>query len=242
MLKIAVCDDDNGELSHVKALLEQYQVQKRIGMRIELFHSAMELMDALRTTNYQLLLLDILMPGFTGIQAAREIRTSDSETKIIFLTSSPEFAVESYRVDAFYYLLKPIREDELFPVLDRLLQQFRRAEETLLLTLPSGVLRLPYTRIVVLEVNSKHLLFYLNDGSIREIPGSLTQYEPQLLERREFVKVHRAYLVNMDYIQHLKGTELITYSGVTVPISRLLSNQVRKDYMEFLFQKEDGQP
>ena len=242
MLKIAVCDDDNGELSHVTALLQQYQARNRLAVRIDAFLSAMELMDALRTTNYQLLLLDILMPGFTGIQAAREIRTSDSETKIIFLTSSPEFAVESYGVDAFYYLLKPIREDELFPVLDRLLQQFRRAEDTLLLTLPSGVLRLPYSRIEVLEVNSKRLLFYLNDGSVREIPGTLTQYEPQLLARREFVKVHRSYLVNMDDIQHLKGTELITYSGVRVPISRLLSNQVRKDYMEFLFQKEDGQP
>ena len=242
MLKIAVCDDDNGELSHVTALLQQYQARNRLAVRIDAFLSAMELMDALRTTNYQLLLLDILMPGFTGIQAAREIRTLDSETKIVLLTSSPEFAVESYRVDAFYYLLKPIREDDLFPVLDRLLQQFRRAEDTLLLTLPSGVLRLPYSRIEVLEVNSKHLLFYLNDGSIREIPGTLTQYEPQLLERREFVKVHRSYLVNMDDIQHLKGTELITYSGVRFPISRLLSNQVRKDYMDFLFQKEDGQP
>ena len=242
MLKVAVCDDDNGELSHVTALLQQYQARNRLAVRIDAFLSAMELMDALRTTNYQLLLLDILMPGFTGIQAAREIRTFDSETKIIFLTSSPEFAVESYRVDAFYYLLKPIREDDLFPVLDRLLQQFRRAEDTLLLTMPSGVLRLPYSRIEVLEVNSKRLLFYLNDGSVREIPGTLTQYEPQLLARREFVKVHRSYLVNMDDIQHLKGTELITYSGVRVPISRLLSNQVRKDYMDFLFQKEDGQP
>lgn len=242
MLKIAVCDDDNGELSHVTALLQQYQARNRLAVRIDAFLSAMELMDALRTTNYQLLLLDILMPGFTGIQAAREIRTFDSETKIVFLTSSPEFAVESYGVDAFYYLLKPIREDDLFPVLDRLLQQFRRAEDTLLLTMPSGVLRLPYSRIEVLEVNSKRLLFYLNDGSVREIPGTLTQYEPQLLARREFVKVHRSYLVNMDDIQHLKGTELITYSGVRVPISRLLSNQVRKDYMDFLFQKEDGQP
>ena len=242
MLKIAVCDYDNGELSHVTALLQQYQARNRLAVRIDAFLSAMELMDALRTTNYQLLLLDILMPGFTGIQAAREIRTFDSETKIVFLTSSPEFAVESYGVDAFYYLLKPIREDDLFPVLDRLLQQFRRAEDTLLLTMPSGVLRLPYSRIEVLEVNSERLLFYLNDGSVREIPGTLTQYEPQLLARREFVKVHRSYLVNMDDIQHLKGTELITYSGVRVPISRLLSNQVRKDYMDFLFQKEDGQP
>lgn len=242
MLRIAVCDDDNAELSHVTTLLKQYQARNRLAARIDVFSNAMDLMDALRGVNYQLLLLDILMPGFTGIQAAREIRTFDSETKIIFLTSSPEFAVESYRVDAFYYLLKPIREGDLFPVLDKLLQQFRRSEDTLLLTMPSGVLRLPYSRIEVLEVNSKRLLFYLNDGSVREIPGTLTQYEPQLLEHGEFVKVHRSYLVNMDYIQQLKGSELVTCSGVTVPVSRLLSNQVRKNYMDFLFQKEDGQP
>lgn len=242
MLKIAVCDDDNGELSHITALLEQYQARKRVALRIELFHNATELMEALRGTNYQLLLLDILMPGFTGIQAARELRAFDSETKIIFLTSSPEFAVESYRVDAFYYLLKPIGADDLFPVLDRLLGQLHRAEETLLLTMPAGLVRLPYSSIEVLEVNSKHLLFYLNDGSLREISGTLTQYEPQLLGHGGFVKVHRSYLVNMDYIQHFKGNELTTCSGVTVPVSRLLSNQVHKDYMDFLFQKEDGQP
>ena len=242
MLKIAVCDDDNGELSHVKALLEQYQSQKRIGMRIELFHSAMELMEALHSADYQLLLLDILMPGFTGIQAARELRGFDKETKIIFLTSSPEFAVESYQVDAFYYLLKPIRAEDLFPVLDRLLGQLRRAEDTLLLTLSSGVLRLPFSDIEVLEINSKRLLFYLTDGSIREIPGTLTQYEPQLLGQEGFAKVHRSYLVNMEHIRQFQTSQLITYSGRTVPVSRLLSGAVRKEYLDYLFRKEDRQP
>lgn len=242
MLKIAVCDDDNAELSHVTALLRQYQGQHHIAAQVDVFHSGIELMDGLRTVNYQLLILDILMPGFTGIQTAREIRTFDSETKIIFLTSSPEFAVESYGVGAFYYLLKPVKSGDLFPVLDKLMQHLRRSEDTLLLTMPSGVIRLPYSYIEVLEVNSKRLLFYLNDGSIREIPGALTQYESQLLGHREFIKVHRSYLVNMDYIQHLKGNGLVTCSGVTVPVSRLLSNQVRKDYLDFLFQKEDAQP
>ena len=95
MLKIAVCDDDSGERAHVTALLKQYQAQNHLAARIDAFSSAVELMEALHGVNYDLLLLDILMPGFTGIQAAREIRGFDRETKIIFLTSSPEFAVES---------------------------------------------------------------------------------------------------------------------------------------------------
>lgn len=238
MLNIAICDDDAAELAHVTVLLEQYQAQKHIVAHIDTFHNAIELMDALRTKNYQLLILDILMPGFTGIQAARELRSFDSETKIIFLTSSPEYAVESYRVNAFYYLLKPIESKELFPVLDRLMQQLSRTEATLLLTTASGLVRLPHSSIEALEVNSKHLLFYLNDGAVREIYGTLTEYEPQLLKTGGFVKVHRSYLVNMDSILHLKGNELITYSGKIIPISRLLSNQVRKEYMDYLFRKE----
>lgn len=238
MVNIAVCDDNSVELSHVTMLLKQYQAQHCLAVRIDIFSNAIDLMNAIHSVNYQLLLLDILMPGFSGIQAAREIRTFDSETKIIFLTSSPEYAVESYSVDAFYYLLKPVREDDLFPVLDRLLRQFQQAEDALLLTFPSGVIRLPYSRLEVLEVNSKRLLFYLNDGSIQKVSGTMTQYEPQLLERREFVKVHRSYLVNMDYIRHLKGNVLVTCSGVTVPVSRLLSSQVHKTYMDFLFQEE----
>lgn len=239
MLKIALCDDDSRELTHVGALLEQYQSRNHIAARIDTFPNAMALMDALRRETYHLLILDILMPGFSGIQAARELRSFDSETKILFLTSSPEYAVESYQVDAFYYLLKPIRSADLFPVLDRLLQQLRRAEDTLLVTLPSGLVRLPCSRVEVLEVNSKRLLFYLSDGTLREVRGTLAEYEPQLLKTGFFVKVHRSYLVNMDYILHLKATELVTCTGKTVPISRLVSAQVRQEYMDFLFRKED---
>jgi len=242
MLKIAVCDDNKGDLDHVVRLLKRYQEDNRVAARVDTFQSAMAMMDALRTESFDLLILDILMPGFSGIQAAREIRSFDTETKILFLTSSAEFAVESYRVDAFYYLLKPVETGEFFGVLDRFLAQYRRPEDSLLLTMPSGLLRLPISSIEVLEINSKQLLFYLNDGSLRQIHGTLTEYEPQLLSTGEFIKVHRSYLVNMDYILQLKGNELVTSSGKQIPVSRLLANQVRKEYMDFLFRKEgDGE-
>ena len=240
MLKIAVCDDEQRERDYAAGLVKEYLAENHIAARVDVFHSAVELMEALHHDNYGLLFLDILMPGFSGIQAARELRNFDSETGIVFLTSSPEFAVESYRLDAFYYLLKPLDREELFLVLDRFLRQRQRSGEALLLNTASGLVRLSCGRIEAVEVNSRHLLFYLNDGSVREIPGTLTEYEPQLLKTGAFVKVHRSYLVNMDYIQHLQGAELTTSGGKKVPVSRLLSNQVRKEYMDYLFRKERG--
>lgn len=237
MLNIALCDDDPGALSHAKALLAEY-LEGKGPYAISQFSGAMALLDAMRAKSFSLLLLDILMPGLTGIQAARELRRCDRETKIIFLTSSPEFAVESYRVEAFSYLLKPIHREDLFPVLDRYFLQLRQAEKTVLLSTPEGLLRLPCDQIEVLEINSKKLLFCLTDGTQRQISGTLAEFETTLLESGSFVKVHRSYLVNMDCIRQLGTGTLVTYSGRTVPISRLLVSGVRQTYLNYLFQKE----
>lgn len=237
MLNIALCDDDPGALSHAKALLAEY-LEGKGPYAISQFSGAMALLDAMRAKSFSLLLLDILMPGLTGMQAARELRRCDRETKIIFLTSSPEFAVESYRVEAFSYLLKPVHREDLFPVLDRFFLQLRQAEKTVLLSTPEGLLRLPCDQIEVLEINSKKLLFCLTDGTQRQISGTLAEFEPALLESGSFVKVHRSYLVNMDCIRQLGTGTLVTYSGRTVPISRLLVSGVRQTYLNYLFQKE----
>ena len=175
MLKVAVCDDDSQMLTDLAALLGRYQQEKHIVLTVDAFTSAVELLSALRTKDYNFLIMDILMPGLTGMQAAREIRTYNTHLSLLFLTSSPEFAVESYSVDAFSYLLKPVNESSLFPVLDRLMKRLLRSEEALTLTSFSGIVRLPFTAIEFLEVNSKHLRFFMEDGTIQEIPGTLSE-------------------------------------------------------------------
>lgn len=238
MLNIALCDDDPAARAHARSLLEDYLAKRHLAAQIEEYQTAAALLDGLKNRSCQILLLDILMPGFTGMQAARELRGFDGETQIVFLTSSPEFAVESYQVDAFSYLLKPIHKEALFPVLDKLQRQLQRSGETLLLPTASGLLRLGCHQVEALEVNSKKLLFYLDDGSVQRISGSLSEFEPQLLKHRQFIKIHRSYLVNMDAIRRFGGAEITTYSGRSFPISRLLSQTVRKAYLDYLFEKE----
>lgn len=235
MLKIAICDDDVQELSRISDLLSQYKTEKNAVLKYDAFSVAIELLEAMRQQVYDILILDVLMPGIDGIKVAHEIRSFDSGVKIIFLTSSPEFAVESYAVNAHYYLLKPGIPDMLFSVLDRIFLEKSRAEETLSIMHPSGLMHLPIACVEFLEVYSKRLIFHLDDGSIKEIRGSLSDFEDQFLCRDNFFKVHRSYIVNMEYIQSINAKEITTYTGQTVPVSRLLHGKVKEAYMHFLF-------
>ena len=113
-MKIAVCDDNQEELHRVASLLEDYQEEKTVSISLRLFGSSVELASIAQQENFDLYLLDVLMPALNGMELAREIRTFNTAVPILFLTSSPEFAVESYTVHAANYLLKPVSRESLF--------------------------------------------------------------------------------------------------------------------------------
>ncbi len=235
MLKIAICDDNVQELSRISGLLNQYKAEKNAVLKYDAFGAAIELLEAMKRQAYDVLILDVLMPGMDGLAAAHEIRGFDSAIKIIFLTSSPDFAVESYAVNAHYYLLKPATTDKLFPILDRIFLENNKKSDFLNIMQPSGLIRLHPGRIEFLEVCGKRLMFYFDDGSVREIRGSISAFEDKLLCRDNFIKVHRSFIVNMENIQSLNIRDITTYTGKSVPVSRLLYNQVKESYMNFLF-------
>ncbi len=235
MIRIAICDDELQELSRITKLISRYYDQKKAAYRYDAFSSATELLETMKKCAYDILLLDVLMPGINGIQAAHEIRGYDQDIKIIFLTSSPEYAVESYAVDAYYYFMKPATEAKLFPILDKIYLEALSSEEGLSIKSAAGIMRISFHKLEFLEVMNKKLFFHLSDGKVKEVPGALSSIEEKLLSRKEFIKVHRSYIVNMGYIEELRNGTILTSSGHNIPISRLITVQVRESYMKYLF-------
>ena len=234
-MKIAVCDDDSQELERISALIDTYKRESKVPLTYKTFRSATELISSMGSSDYDILLLDILMPGINGMQAAHEIRAFDAGVKIAFLTSSPEFAVESYAVKAYDYILKPVSKDKLFSILDAVIAEELKPLEGLTIKTQSGVARILFSRLAFVEIMNRKLYFHLADGSVREVSASLASFEEDLLARAEFVKVHRSYIVNLWQVGELRSKELITHAGKTVPISRLLYGKVREAYMRHLF-------
>ena len=236
-MNIAVCDDQLEELKAVESLLRMWQEQQCAAIRLHLFHNAGALLEAARKERFTLYLLDVMMPGTSGMAAAREIRTFDSAADIVFLTSSPGFAYESYGVQALEYLLKPITAKKLFPLLSRL---DLREQEALTLKSNGAFIRVPFSELSYVEVSGKHLYFNMIDGQVREVVGVLREFEPLLLSRSEFMRIHRSYIVNMLQIRELSSAGVQTFSGQSLPVSRLLYPQLQKDYMALLFEQREG--
>lgn len=178
---IAVCDDQIEELEKLTALLQAWQSDRRSDVRFQTFRSGGQLLDAARAERFTLYLLDVLMPGMTGMDAAREIRSFDAAADIIFLTTSPGFAYESYGVRAAEYLLKPISAKLLYPVLDKLYLRDQKPQDGLTVKSNGMLVRLPFSQLSYVEVNGKHLFFNMADGTVYEVAASMREYEGALL-------------------------------------------------------------
>lgn len=240
MLQIAVCDDDIKELSNVGTLINEYRTTFRSDITYMSFTNPIELcMSISSDSQIDLIFLDIVMPDQNGIETARKIRKHDENVKIIFLTSSAEFAVDSYAVGAYYYALKPIVKESFFALLQKVTAEINKQDEHLIVKCKTGISRIRLRNLCFCEVISKTVYYHLSDGAVLESSGSITELENQLLLRRNFVKPHRSYIVNMLYIETLTAKEIIMVSKEIIPLPKPKYNEVKNAYLSIAFSNGD---
>ena len=233
-MKLAICDDDKQELTHILSLLVSYQKQHATNISIQTFQNSFELASAAAEERYDLYLLDIIMPGLNGMELAREIRGFDRAADIIFLTTSPEFAVESYTVKATNYLMKPVSEDKLFHALDEILEtQEKEQEKSIVLKSTIGVHKIPLSRLMYVEAQGRKVVYYLNNGEEITCTDRFTAVCEQLLQQEEFIQSHRSILVNMNFIRLIGNTDMQLQNGTVLPLAQRRVSEIRKHYLAF---------
>lgn len=234
-MKIAICEDDTRQQNILTAALDSYRTPAGEHVQYDVYHNGLDLLASINIHLYDVLLLDILMPGFNGIETAREIRESNEKIPIIFLTTSQEFAVESYRVHAFDYLLKPVDQKALFETLDKAYAISKTTlEKSIMIQTAKATYILSPSQIEFVEINNRTLSFHLIDGTVKSISGRLSDYEDTLLNQPEFLKIHRSYIINMDFMKAMNQKSFITLTGKEVPISRNLLHDIKEQYIEHL--------
>ncbi len=209
MLRIAICDDDPQALAQMQAVAAQYADLHGIQVHCEVFLNAADFLDrAAQGMQVDACCLDILMPVFSGIDVAARLRMFDKDLPILFCTSSPEYALQSYRVQAAAYLLKPVQKTELFAALDDILRRKQREKLHYIMVKNGDVLqKIVLDDILFIEVSGRSITYQLIDKSIA-CTGTFASVVAQLRPYPNFAMPNRSVLLNLDHVLAVSSTEI----------------------------------
>lgn len=235
MMRIAVCDDSPEFIQQAIGMVERWSEQSSTPAEIYRFDNGDALLAKNAVTHMDIIFLDIIMPLQSGIDTAKELRQSDNAVKIIFLTSSPEFALESYEVKAQGYLLKPVSYEKIKETLDECSREFETEAKNIVLKTAFGYQKLYFHDIEYLEAQNKRVVFYLQTGKTVEAVQPLHSLENQITVNDGFFKCHRSYLVYMPNVDHFSMTEITTKSGRSIPIARGYGKAFKDAYFALVF-------
>lgn len=237
MYTVAICDDEAVHLYKLNDMLMIYQEQRPdCELEIECFESAETLLGRVREYGYEpeLILLDIYLQEEFGITAAEELRKMGNKSQIVFITSSPEHALEAYRVQAAQYLVKPVEKEGLFQVLDRLLEDREKERRHYLVLRTEGrVSRVAVDRIVFCEAQGRNQKLHMTDGEELLLHMTMTEIFGMLSDYQEFVKVGVSYIVNLEHVVSLNGREMHLEPETSIHLPRGSYQPLREQYFKF---------
>ncbi|MGN0006249.1 MAG: LytR/AlgR family response regulator transcription factor [Candidatus Gastranaerophilaceae bacterium] len=234
-MRIAICDDDRYCLQTTKEHIEKWLKGNCVDAEILLFNNADNLINACCKTPIDIIFLDIIMPMLTGMDAAKELRNIDKTAKIVFLTSSPEFALESYSVKASNYILKPVTFDKIGNALEDIISRINTEEKYLLAKTENGYQKISHKSIEFLEAQNKKVIIYLRNDTELEISEPFNEVEKKLTTNDGFFKCHRSYIVYLPSIDIFNSKEITTKSKRKIFVSRSYAKNLHEAYFSNMF-------
>ena len=243
MIHIAICDDSKQERQILAALFKRYQELHATPLQIHIFQNGFSLLDAIdQGKRFDITILDILMPGENGIEIARNIRASGTDTEIIFLTSSPEYAVDSYEVKAQNYLLKPVTEEKFLASIDSILAELDEKDTAsfIIYTTEKQYSRIRVSSLVYGEVTHRTITLHLADQTMISAVMTFTEFQDILKAYPDFIYPHRSYAVNMNYIQYVTKSDIILTDGQKIPLSRNNYTKISEQFLNFAYTNSFG--
>lgn len=237
-----ICDDQRREIENMEQIVSEYaKVHPEISLCIQSFSRPFDLLEEIdRNGAPDIVLLDICMPGVLGTEIAREIQSKNDETTdIIFLTTSPDFAVEAFALHVNDYLTKPYTKKRLTDTLDRVIEKRRRR---LYVPIRCGneIRRVDLHTVLYAEAKNHSMEIHLKSGNCLKTRMTLTELRVLFQNLSGFAAVGASYIVNLRCVQSLFPTVLEMVTGETIPIPRRLRSQLKKQYFDFYTREATG--
>lgn len=224
MLHVAIVEDEESERAHLKNCLHYLGEKEQIAFQVSEFPSGMAFLGDYKPI-YDIVLMDIEMPGMNGLETARALRQMDMSVILVFVTNMAQFAVNGYEVDAMNYILKPVNEYDFAMKMTRAVSRTtKRQDESIRIKGAGEFYVLRVASIKYLEVLEHYVTYHTTEGDFNEYI-TLKDAEKKL-SKPFFVRCGRPYLVNLRYVSGVKDNQVLI-GNERLPISR----SCRKDFL-----------
>lgn len=230
-MNIAICDDNNDDLETLcRFLMEYFENNGFIG-NLKTFSSGEALLSSFAPGAFDAIFLDIYMDGMTGIKTAEKMRQADPNFALVFITSSENHAVNAFTLRANGYVTKPINKDSLNAALLQCRSVFLRNARFLEVKSNRQNIRIPMIKIYYIEVYNHDILVHTMDGTIKT---STPLDRIEIEAGKPFLRCHRSYLVNMNYVTDIVEQGVVMNNRTTVPLRKQGRAEIREVYADFI--------
>lgn len=241
-MNLMICDDQKTELETMRQIVLEYARSHAVlSLDVKCFLNPFEMLSEMGKSGVpDIALLDICMPGLLGTEVAREILSeSDEETDIIFLTTSPDFAVEAFNLHAGDYLTKPYTKERLISTLDRVIEK-RSRRFYVPISCGKEIHRIDLYGVLYAEVKNHSVEIYLKSGKSLKTHTTLTELKNMFRPAEGFAAVGASYIVNLRCVQSFFETTLEMSNGDHIPVPRRLRGELKKQYFDFYTKEAMG--
>jgi len=231
-MKIAVLEDEQQSVEAITQALDRWSQEVEEPVNVSLFACGEEFIKTY-AFQYDVVFLDIILGGITGLETAEKLRKLDQSVIIIFLTNMAQYAIEGYKYSAQDYFVKPVSYYALKMRMDRIRSLIDR-ERDVNVTIPQndGIIVVPAKDIYYIESFAHETTFHTASGVYKTRDKPLRQLETELYPYN-FRRCNVSYLVNLRHCKSVKGCDL-SIGGDTLTISRAKRKEFMREMSEYL--------
>jgi len=230
-MRIAICDDNESDRAHIAAALAAYLKASGLSAEVKAFDHPDRLLQSVRKEDFDIYLVDILMPMVTGIAMVRELRAMKGRQPVVFFTTSREYAIEAFGVKAIDYVLKPWTSERFAEALDAAVAAVpREADVYWSVKTLAGVRRVRpelITHVTTSESVRNVLVVWLEGGERFELRATVIGLYEQLAQRLNIIAVGKSLLVNPAYICSIEGSYVVLVGGKRLSVPRRAVTSLR---------------
>ena len=236
-MNIAIVDDAQNEIDNLKSILMDYASIHQLDIKLNCFPSAEKLLADYRPFQYTVIFMDIYMEEMTGIQAAEHIRSVDSDTLLVFLTTSMEHMPDAFRCHAFDYIPKSAGSEQIFRVMDDILKKITVSVPRLTFSSDRKNYSIPYGDIVAIRTSDHYLEITERSGTTYHPRMTFSSVSELLASDNRFLQIIRGVLVNMDYIINFKDGSCYLEGDIHLPINVRNKQKIEQIWKNYVFNK-----